>query len=621
MHLLQSSLSPAPNLPDQLYLKILNPQFQRKVPMATDGQTTLNIVLEDEEKLSTDTFFGSFYNAYWQAYAPVKDLYLQVAYRGTGYLRVFEDTQEGVFLIHSTPLNSKKNKIYEARLETLLERNILGQDDFSKSRIFVELEAAQSLSIDRINFMSKTTAPQQTPSLSIGLCTFNQETYFAKTLSRVTRLASVTDEIKDIYVVNQGRAFSNPDIQSLVKHDKTTLVEQRNLGGCGGFTRSLIESLQKENTTHHLMMDDDIILDERLIMRAIRFLSFAQKDIALGGAMLDSFRPSIMHEAGAFLMPDNTIEPYCHNVDVGDSAQLYHFNSPVETDYNAWWFCILPTTQCREVDLPAPVFIRGDDFEYGQRLAAHGVPTVTLPGIAVWHEPFYAKPAGWQTYYDTRNRMIFGATYADDVSQFSLTRLVGLLATPCLEHDYRAAWLRLKAVEDYLAGPDKLFERDPEETHNEVMALARTHAPEVLTDQGLKKRETTPGQAFPSTLPKIAAAYLWSLLATGLMPAKKQTTTPILMDVDVTPRSVARRSYIATNGPRSFHLRFTPDRSQLWTLMKSIRDVAEQYRTHGDAAAAAWAKGIPPYRGEQYWQNLLNLPEQKAPSEQQSNKE
>ena len=49
----------------------------------------------------------------------------------------------------------------------------------------------------------------------------------------------------------------------------------------------------------------------------------------------------------------------------------------------------VPTERFRDdraIGLPAPVFIRGDDFEYGQRLARAGVPTVTLPGIAVWHD-------------------------------------------------------------------------------------------------------------------------------------------------------------------------------------------------------------------------------------------
>ena len=55
------------------------------------------------------------------------------------------------------------------------------------------------------------------------------------------------------------------------------------------------------------------------------------------------------------------------------------------------------------------MFIRGDDMEYGARLASRGVPTVSLPPVAVWHEPFYAKPPGWQLHYDLRNRLTFAA--------------------------------------------------------------------------------------------------------------------------------------------------------------------------------------------------------------------
>ena len=47
-----------------------------------------------------------------------------------------------------------------------------------------------------------------------------------------------------------------------------------------------------------------------------------------------------------------------------------------------------------KVGLPLPVFIRGDDVEYGLRLYMRGVDTIVMPGIAVWHEPFYLKIGG-----------------------------------------------------------------------------------------------------------------------------------------------------------------------------------------------------------------------------------
>ena len=37
------------------------------------------------------------------------------------------------------------------------------------------------------------------------------------------------------------------------------------------------------------------------------------------------------------------------------------------SDYSAWWYCCMPMRVVREDNLPFPLFIRGDDVEYGLR--------------------------------------------------------------------------------------------------------------------------------------------------------------------------------------------------------------------------------------------------------------
>ena len=453
--------------------------------------------------------------------------------------------------------------------------------------------------------MSRDTAPRRNVRLSIGLCTFNQEAYFADTLAALARLAEAEPALGTVHVVNQGAPFASDRIRALLRAPRFQLVEQRNLGGCGGFTRSLIEAQNAAPpATHHLMMDDDIVLDARLISRAIRFLSFTTGDIALGGAMFDGLRPRVMYEAGAFLTPDNTVAPYCQNVDLTDPGQQDHFNQPVATDYNAWWFCILPLERTRRIGLPAPIFIRGDDFEYGQRLARDGVPTVTLPGIGVWHEPFHAKPEGWQAYYDLRNRLIFGATHSDKVRQLSLFRILGLLVRPCLTHRYMLAELRLKAVADFLKGPEGLFAQDPEDLHGDVMALARVNAPEKLDDAVWKKRPVTPGRPPPEGLRALVLGSLASLLGTGLLP-HRSGPEPVLLAADTHPATTTRQAYVMTNETRSYHQRLAPDRARLWALIWQALRMARQYRHEIGAASAAWADGIGRFQRPEAWARIL----------------
>lgn len=602
LYSLQHTLAPERGQPEDLYLRLHNPQrgFQVQVsPPAADGG--LDQRLNSGEILSTDTFFGSFYRSYWEEFTALEEIAVTVRLQGQAAIRVFEDTGQGVRILRSEEIGGSGLRSYLLQLPPR-PRGQAAPLQQASSRLFVEVEAQGPCRIAAIAFATPAP-PQRQATLSIGLCTFNQEAYFARTLEKVAALAQQQEALRAVYVVNQGQPFQSPAIRSLLEAPKVHSIRQRNLGGCGGFTRSLDEALNAgEPASHHLMMDDDIVLDPRMILRALRFLDYAARDIALGAGMLDAMRPSVMYEAGAFLRPENRIEPYCHNVDLADPAQLHHFNKPAGTDYNAWWFCILPLEQCRAAELPAPVFIRGDDFEYGQRLAARGVPTVTLPGIAVWHEPFYAKPSGWQDYYDLRNRLIFGATYAGKVRQLPLAHVLGLITSALLTHNYMAADLRLRAVEDFLAGPDTLFAADPEDTHKAVMALAKANAPQKLDNAEWQMRPLSPGAKPPppQRMRQLVLAQAASLLRTGLGPHRRRGR-PVLMDSDAHVRNTAGQAYVLTNGPRSFHLEFMPDRGKLWRRMLKTLKLALRYRRERDSAGSRWAGQIARYRKAGWW--------------------
>ena len=95
--------------------------------------------------------------------------------------------------------------------------------------------------------------------------------------------------------------------------------------------------------------------------------------------------------------------------------------------------CLIPTEVIRTIGLSLPVFIKWDDAEYGLRARAHGFPTVSLPGAAVWHVSWGDKDdlVGWQSYFHERNRLITALLY-------SLYERGGrvLRSDPCL-HDVR----------------------------------------------------------------------------------------------------------------------------------------------------------------------------------------
>ncbi|HVS69154.1 MAG TPA: glycosyltransferase, partial [Mycobacteriales bacterium] len=106
-----------------------------------------------------------------------------------------------------------------------------------------------------------------------------------------------------------------------------------------------------------------------------------------------------------------------------------------------------------------PVFIKWDDAEYGLRAAAAGYPTVSMPGVAVWHVPWQDKndALDWQAYHHLRNRLVAALLHSPYPRG-------GALVTESLQHhvqhllsmQYSTARLRIMAIEDVLSGPGHL---------------------------------------------------------------------------------------------------------------------------------------------------------------------
>ena len=48
----------------------------------------------------------------------------------------------------------------------------------------------------------------------------------------------------------------------------------------------------------------------------------------------------------------------------------------IDVDFNGWWMCMIPRAVAEELGQPLPLFIKWDDAEYGLRAGEHGYPTV-----------------------------------------------------------------------------------------------------------------------------------------------------------------------------------------------------------------------------------------------------
>jgi galactofuranosylgalactofuranosylrhamnosyl-N-acetylglucosaminyl-diphospho-decaprenol beta-1,5/1,6-galactofuranosyltransferase len=430
------------------------------------------ILLSEGARVSFSAYLNSFYEHYWALHAPVQNLTLRLFGSGEAAVELFRALPDG-----SAYCIGRQRLVLDPQ-HGATTTITLDPMPAGAGRIFFEITATSGVTL-RAGRLETGTPTRQTVRLGIGLCTFNREVQLASNLRRLTQSAYWHWAKPRIVIVNQGHRFASTEMAALLAEisESTRVVEQANLGGAGGFTRAAMEIVQEGACSHVLFMDDDIEFDPAVLVTTHAFAARTTAPTVIGGAMVDLFRPTTMYEAGAVVDANNILRAALHNRPLDQPQLLNELAREVPCHFNGWWYCAIPAELFREYGLPLPIFIRGDDMEYGTRLMRRGVPTVSLPPVAVWHEPFYAKAPGWQLYYDLRNRLIFAACHRPfvrlDRSVVILRRLVDSL----LKHDYQHAELVIRAIEDFLAGP-AVLEAPMDTLHREIAALAAAHAPE-----------------------------------------------------------------------------------------------------------------------------------------------
>ncbi len=348
---------------------------------------------------------------------------------------------------------------------------------------------------------------------SVGLspvfCTFNREADIGRVLASIAADPVLTQRLGEIIVISQGRAGladADPvrDAGDALGR-RLRIVEQANFGGAGGFGRGLLEAMEDPSSTHAVLLDDDITLEPDSLLRMASFFALAKTDIVVGGHMLDAVQPTTLYEAGAVISDRHwAFQPQHHSRSLLDHGVLETLCHPTAIHYNGWWCCGIPLAVVREHGMPLPCFIRGDDLEFGLRLHQAGVQTVSVPGIAVWHEPFYLKIGSWHLYYETRN-MLIAASLHQPIDRWDVVRRMGRqLAMNLLTFRYYNAALILLGIRDYLDGP-ALLHGSPQPVHARLGAV-RQRYPARATSRGTvlePQRLARP--------PRSTAAYLFTL--------------------------------------------------------------------------------------------------------------
>ncbi|GBQ34955.1 glycosyltransferase [Gluconacetobacter azotocaptans DSM 13594] len=325
------------------------------------------------------------------------------------------------------------------------------------------------------------------------ICTFKREEQLAANIDRlVSALAPHCPGYGIVVVDNAGTVQNRPEWP-----DNVRLIAQRNVGGAGGFGRGIFEALEGGTYTHIVMLDDDADVEPTAITRLINLFRLSRDpDVFIGGAQLDVYNPVLLADGGAHWVPDRFERPFARlpPTDLGELEAKDALMRNHNLNFNGWWLFGGHVDGFRKFGMPLPCFVHLDDVDYGVRLSMRGGQVLSVPGIAVWHEPYYAKPEGWFAYYNIRNELIrlschteilYALLLGDDfatrqaavekrirsqmrrVTRLLLRRFRGFSDI----YHYGSAMLLAIAIEDFLKGPDILERTDAADLHARVMKV------------------------------------------------------------------------------------------------------------------------------------------------------
>lgn len=327
------------------------------------------------------------------------------------------------------------------------------------------------------------TMPDRTVRAALNICTFKREEYVLHNVSDICRTllddpkSSIRDSL-EIFVVDNGQTLEG----KLPEREHVYRFANRNYGGSGGFTRGLLEALDRRDTlTHVIMCDDDLYLDPHILEKMINFLKVVKpeyRDLHIHGGMFALNEPTFQTEASALWrhkgLPRKPLE-------MRETFNLLMNETEEPFDYTGWWLTCMPLDVVEKNGLPFPLFIKCDDTEYGLRNEKN---VLILNGVGVWHEAFDKKYSAHLEYFFSRNDLVIEAYHGIlGEKRKVLVRFTGWVLKHLFMQRYEAVYFKLRGMEDYLKGVDFLKNQQEDVLLKDLLA----HNMKQYTKEELEK--------------------------------------------------------------------------------------------------------------------------------------
>ena len=440
-----------------------------------------------------DGYFNLFYLEKYHKYCDISELRLELKFRGVKKIMLMHDRD----VIHEV----------NAENETAVSLE-LPYEEYGKGVFWFK---AQPMDMDgdweiRGHFDGRSNVSRNI-KVAVGICTFKREKYVLRNIGSMLNYFEVNRDVMDlfqVFLVDNGRTLSGMDefgklqdrAREIGGENLLTLIENRNDGGTGGFTRAMEEAIARKEElgiTNLMLLDDDAIFDPEIFLRLGAFLGALweeYKDITVGGAMWREDMPYYLYAFGEYHEKCKITNP-CHMFDLREfdvcSGLAVCRRGDNENLFSGWWCCTYSMQIITKDTLPMPFFIHLDDILFCRLHARGGI--AFIPGIGVWHQGFELRFPGVNQYYNTRNELITAAVMDNMKTRHIARWAIRQLSAPLLSLRYGEMELTYRGIMDFLKGPGWLDQVDGEKLHLELINEYRSRAPYAPLSDALDENE------------------------------------------------------------------------------------------------------------------------------------
>ncbi|MGM1017697.1 MAG: glycosyltransferase [Actinomycetota bacterium] len=412
-------------------------------------------------RVSFGTYFNAFPASYWQHWTNVRKIQLTVRTEGACTILVYRSNGGGARQrIATSEVTGDSEISFDLQLSQYNDGGWIWFDVVAdeKPAIFAGAE------------WTTEHEPVRAGKASLGITTFNKPDYCIETLQALADAPDALELVDRIFLIDQGTQRVDAEVEypevAARLGETLQIITQPNLGGSGGFSRAMHETLQRPESDFVQLLDDDVRIEPESLRRSITFGRYATTPTLVGAHMFDLLDRPKLHawaeviDEEAFMWRNLFQEKMPHDFSVVNLRQSPILHMRLDADYNGWWMCLIPTEVIREIGLSLPAFIKWDDAEYCVRARSAGYPTVSLPGAALWHVSWLGKDDSidWQAYFHARNRIVAALLHSEAPRGGTLlrhSRRIDLKHLMMMQ--YYPSALRMKALRDVLSGPEHMI--------------------------------------------------------------------------------------------------------------------------------------------------------------------